>query len=180
MEKGHKYKSEDYLTKQYIQIGQIGSSMIEVLISLFVLAVGLLGILSLQINALKSVQRGLFTSEAQLLAAHMADNILAHGTLGKHTVDGAFVTDITANPYKTIECSTACNEAEQIAYIHAEWQTELQSRLPSGAGKVTWDSTHLVYTITVMWDQERRGVTGTNCSGPPTTDLTCFIIQVNP
>ena len=180
MEKKHKHKSENYPAKRYIQIGQIGSSMIEVLVSLFVLAVGLLGILSLQINALKSVQRGLFTSEAQLLAAHMADNILAHGALGKGAVDGGFVTDTSANHYKAVECSMACNEAEQIDYIHAEWQTELQSRLPSGAGTVTWDSAHLVYTITIMWDQERRGVTGTNCSGPPTTDLTCFTIQVRP
>ena len=157
---------------------QIGSSMVEVLVSLFVLAVGLLGVLSLQINALNSVQRALFISEAQVLAANMADHILAHGTLGEGAADGSFVANTITNDYKTVQCLIACNETQQIDYVHAEWQKALKVRLPSGVGTVTWDFNHLVYTITIMWDQERRGVTGTHCSGLPTRDLTCFVIQV--
>jgi type IV pilus assembly protein PilV len=157
---------------------QIGSSMVEVLVSLFVLAVGLFGVLSLQINALNSAQRALFISDAQVLAANMADHILSHGTLGGGATDGSFVANTITNDYKTVECLIACNETQQIDYVHAEWQKALKTHLPSGVGTVTWDSNHSVYTITIMWDQERRGVTGTSCSGPPASDLTCFVIQI--
>ena len=72
----------------------------------------------------------------------------------------------------------ACNETQQIDHIHANWQRALQAQLPGGAGKVTWDSAHLVYTITVMWHQRKHGVSSTNCNGAATDDLACFVIQI--
>ena len=157
---------------------QIGSSMIEVLVSLFVLTAGLFGVLGLQVNALNVVQRALFISEAQLLAATMADQILAHGVSGKGAANGSFVTDTAVNDYRTIQCHIACDANQQVDYVRAEWGKALRTRLPGGTGTVTWDSTHLTYTITIMWDQDRRGVTGVDCSGDPTKDLTCFLVQV--
>ena len=155
---------------------QIGSSMIEVLVSLFIMAMGLLGILSLQISSLNSVQRTLFISEAQLLATDMADHILAHGVSGRDAVDGSFVIDTNTHNYKTVDCSISCSEVEQITHIHAKWQKALQSRLPGGSGAVTWDSARLTYTIKVTWHQQ--GSTVFPGCGSTNTDITCFVLQL--
>ena len=159
---------------------QIGSSMIEVLVSLLIMAMGLLGILSLQISAINSVQRTLFISEAQLLAADMADHILAHGVSGQEVVDGGFVGDTSANNGKIVDCSIGCSEAEQVRHIYAKWQNALQSRLPSGVGTVTWDSVRSTYTIKVTWHQRQGSIAGPNCGISTDDDITCFILQVKP
>ena len=166
--------SRPYYKKSY---NQIGSSMIEVLVSLFIMAMGLLGILSLQISAINSVQRTLFISEAQLLAADMADHILAHGISGKDAVNGDFVSDTSTNNDKAVDCSIGCSEADQISYIHAKWQKALQSRLPSGIGAVTWDSAHLTYTIKVTWYQQQGSIVSPSC-GSSNTNTTCFVLQL--
>ncbi|MEO0443492.1 MAG: type IV pilus modification protein PilV [Pseudomonadota bacterium] len=59
---------------------QKGAGIIEVMVSLLVLAIGLLGVLSLQTNGLNSNQRAAFVTEAQLLAEDMASRILAFGS----------------------------------------------------------------------------------------------------
>ena len=164
-----------YCKKKYFQIG---SSMVEVLVSLFILAMGLLAILTLQINALNSVQRSIFISEAQLLATNMADHILSHGLPPNDVLNGKFIADTTTNNYKMVDCSVACNEAQQIQHIHAKWQSALQARLPEGVGMVAWDTERLIYTITIMWRQEKSGFN--NCSGVSATDIACFVIELRP
>ena len=154
--------------------------MIEVLVSLFVLAVGLFGVLSLQINALIVSRSALFVSESHLLAAQMADHILLHSLLGKGAADGAFVTDTTNNNYKNIQCSLSCNEEQQIEHVQFQWQRALQTRLPSGAGIVTWDPSRLIYTITVMWHHKGRSFPNANCGHSSATDIACFVIKVKP
>jgi len=59
-----------------------GAGLIEILIALTVLAIGLLGVLSLQANGLNSGQRAVFTTEASMLAEDMAERILAFGSTG--------------------------------------------------------------------------------------------------
>ena len=54
----------------------------------------------------------------------------------------------------------------------------------SGHGVVTSaldaSGTTRLFTITVMWDEERTGVNGTGCSGDPTVDLKCYIMEFEP
>ena len=164
-----------HFKKRYFQIG---SSMIEVLVSLFVLAVGLFGLLSLQTNSLTVSQSALFVSESHLLAVQMADHILSYGASGKGAADGNFVTDTIINNYETVQCALSCNETQQIKHIQASWEQALQARLPGGAGTVTWDSMHLIYTITVMWRYKGHSFVNINCGDFTAADLVCFVMQV--
>lgn len=159
------------------QCRQIGAGLLELLVSLFVLAVGLLGVLSLQIYALANSQRALFISEAQLLAADMADTILAHG-ISKSAAGGVLVVDTSANHDRPVPCAASCDRAQQIDHVHAEWQSALAARLPGGMGRVTWDSSRLVYTVTIIWEQGQRGIADSNCRVHSTRHFTCFTIQV--
>jgi type IV pilus assembly protein PilV len=68
-------------------------------------------------------------------------------------------------------------------YDYYEWVTGTQNVLPSGHGTVTSavvGGVTRLFTVTVMWDEERTGVTGTNCSGNPTVDLKCYALVFEP
>ena len=52
-----------------------GATMIEVMVSLFVLAIGLLGVLGMQAEGTQANQRGMFSTQAAFLAQSMADRI---------------------------------------------------------------------------------------------------------
>jgi len=111
---------------------QSGFSLIEVLVSLFVLAIGLLGVIAMQINSVKSNQRAQYTAVVKILAADFTDRIYAYN-----------------------------------------------ANLPAGRGLVSYDAGSAIYTITILWDAERTGVAGAECSGNPNVDLTCHIVEVS-
>jgi type IV pilus assembly protein PilV len=48
--------------------------------------------------------------------------------------------------------------------------------LPSGRGQVTGNANLLI--ITVMWDDEGTGATGTGCGGNAQVDLTCYSVPL--
>jgi len=93
-----------------------GAGLIEILISLTVLAVGLLGVLSLQANGLNSGQRAVFATEASLLAEDMAERILAFGSNGS-ILSEFNNTDTTAPPvFAQADCDSpnTCTPAQQV------------------------------------------------------------------
>ncbi len=48
--------------------------------------------------------------------------------------------------------------------------------LPSGRGQVTGNANLLI--VTVMWDDDGTGATGTGCSGNAQVDLTCYSVPL--
>ncbi|HHH47200.1 MAG TPA: type IV pilus modification protein PilV [Thiotrichales bacterium] len=156
-----------------------GFTMMELLVSILVLSVGLLGLASLQTTGLRHNASAWQRTLATELAADMADRIRAN-SLGanKGNYDniqpGAHTDCLTQNG----GCATPAAVADADA---AQWFAALANRLPGGTGSVT--GTAIAggdarrFTIRVMWDDERRGVTGRNCSGNPAVDLTCFTMQ---
>ena len=161
--------------------GQRGAGLIEILISLTILAVGLLGVLSLQAKGLSSNQRAIFATDATLVANEMAEYILSVGN-GSGANAGQFnSTNTDTGTYTSQDCSASCSIAQQVEDAQFEWDRIISnsdtSSLPNAYGEVSWSAP--VYTITVRWDQDRTGATGTDCtSGDTETDLTCFSLQV--
>lgn len=144
---------------------QTGSGLIEVMVSLLILAVGLLGMLSLQASGLNGNQRANFVTDAQLLAQDMADKIIATTNIASAPQADAY---IRAGNYDGIDINksdalnaaacdplvVACSPAQARGFNQNEWLKSIQgSSLPSGRGVVSWADP--VYTVQVMWNQER-------------------------
>ena len=102
---------------------QAGASLFEVLIALFILGVGLLGVISLQAESLKLNQQASSSTQALLLANDMAERI----RLAKSTCD------LNSTALGSCEDWNAVK-----AYINFdEWETAVKGALPGGAVAVT-------------------------------------------
>ena len=168
---------------------QTGFSLIEVLVSLIILAIGLLGLSSLQLTALQRNTSAYNRSLATTLAYDIADRMRAN----KIAADGgSYITGTGNGPTGAGTCfQTACDGASLAAFDLDDWKCQLgshnadaacngrlQGDLPEGVGQITRNGT--VFTITVMWDDERTGNLGTACGGDPAVDLTCFSVDFQP
>lgn len=133
-------------------IKQNGAGFIEVLVALVILAIGLLGVLSMQARGLTSNQRALFASEVNLLAMDMADRILAYGIAGADS--GEY--DTLSTQGATTLADDVVADADRTAWINAM----TASSLPSAIGDVAWvaNADGGTYTISIRWDETREGV----------------------
>lgn len=140
---------------------QSGSSLIEVMVALLVLAIGLLGVVSLQTKALRGSQQSVFVTESQFLAQDMADRIMAY----ERIVQRAGVV----NPYGDVDADadavnnpcdgTGCDLDDLKDRDVFQWNTMIEdSSLPSAFGEVD-DRGNGLYFIRITWDQNRDGST---------------------
>jgi len=147
---------------------QRGAGFIEMMVSLLILGVGLLGVLSLQANGSSSNQRAIFVTEAQVLAQDMADRIRAYGGDGFGARDGKY-KDIDTDGAAAIRpgcLSSGCTDDDTLAFDIYEWQLAFEdSSLPRARGMVFHHGgvgpAVSTYTVRVLWDQDRTGVTQT-------------------
>jgi type IV pilus assembly protein PilV len=154
--------------------GNRGFTMVEILVTIFVMAIGLLGLAGLQAGSLKSNTSAYTRSQAQLLAYDMLDRLRAN----REGVANGVYDDLMATTPSDPNCIlSGCSVAQMAQHDAYEWSTRLAQLLPSGTGTVTGTGTGSVFTITVMWDDERTGATGTNCGDDPSVDLTCFTLS---
>lgn len=154
-----------------------GFTMLEVLVAIFVLAIGLLGLAGLQGNSLKNNTSAYTRSQAQLLAYDMLDRMRANS---QGVSDGNYndLFDLFGVVPTDPNCiSSGCSVMELAQNDAFEWSGLLSQTLPSGAGRVIGNGAGSIFTITVMWDDARSGATGTSCSDNTAVDLTCFTLS---
>jgi len=155
---------------------QQGFTLLEVLIAMVVLSIGLLGLAGLQANGLKSNNSSYQRSQANLLANELLDRVRAN----RAGMKLGYYDDLFAGVVSDPGCiSSGCSVQQLSQYDAFLWQNAVASNLPSGQGTITGNGANSVFTITVMWDDERTGATGTNCSGNSSVDLTCFVMSTN-
>ena len=148
-----------------------GFTMIEVLITMVILPVGLLGLAGMQANGLKSNHLAYTRSQATLLAYDMGDRMRAN------------MAGVTAGNYNSLsgipgvqDCEGAeCTPAEMATYDYANWDYALDDKLPSGQGTVAVAGG--IFTITVMWDDDKEG-TNTDCAGTAAANPKCFQVEL--
>lgn len=149
---------------------QQGFSMVEVLVSLLVLSIGLLGLAALQTQGLRFNQDGQMRSMASTQAQAIIDRMYANPA-GVEAGSYDNITGAEADP----NCSY-CTSA-QIAQRDAfEWNEGNARLLPAGAGVVERDGD--LHAVTIRWDNLRTGATGLDCGDDPTVDMACFVITV--
>ena len=147
---------------------QKGFTLMEVLIAVLILSIGLLGLASLQANGLRSNFGSYARSQAVLMANDMADRIRANPT---QAAAGSYnnITATVADP----GCLAAdCTSVEMASHDIAAWYTNLQNTLPMGTGTVAGNGT--VFTISVMWDDDRSGAVGGGCDAATDAAPGCF------
>lgn len=151
---------------------QRGFQMIEVLISMFVLAVGILGIGALQVKSVQHNTSALYRTQAVQLSYEILDRIRANPEANYTVAMGASPTVGNCNGVVT------CDSAAMRNHDLTEWKCSMGAApsipvtcsgltaslinsgnsLPAGDGSVARvvgaDSTE--YTITVQWADTRR------------------------
>ena len=151
---------------------QQGVTLVESMIALLVISIGLLGIASLQITAMSQNASSLNHSQAVWYAYNMSDRIRANkGEFANY--DGIDTT----NSYSQDCMSSACTNAQMLTADAADWSTMI-ANLPGGRGIIANTADGL--QVSVMWDDEGTGATGTNCGTNPNVDLTCYRLVVAP
>lgn len=132
--------------------GQAGATLIEVLVTMVILSVGLLGLAGLQAMSIKSNQSAYYRSQATALASDIADRMRVNRT---EALNGAYLQDNF--PESSTEHEVTGTRAQKDL---AEWLNLVGTRLPDGTGKVTADSDWVM--ISVRWNDARGSIGSTD------------------
>lgn len=152
--------------------------MIEVMVALFLLAIGLLGMLSLQNASQRSNQSAMYSSVAVLLARDMANRMTANDDPEIATDNGLYDgIDSKDETGSVPTCSNNCGSAQVLNVDVGVWSEALKMQLPAGRGTVDVDGNG-VHQIIVMWDDKLTGANEIGCGGDPATDLTCVTLEI--
>lgn len=128
---------------------QHGMSLIEVLVSVLVLGVGLMGIAAMQALALRGGQSSLETSQAVMATSSILDAIRANPT--------------QASSYNMGKTCAVPSGGSLAANDKAAWITALKTTIGSGltdattCGEITNCAPAAVCKVTVYWNDSRGG-----------------------
>ena len=145
---------------------QAGLSMIEVLVSLTIVAFGVLGLLGLQARAL-SFQRDSFDRRtAAEMVAQLAERMRANhlgltdGLYAPPTVGVAYLDWNTPTPGAITPCGAACTITQLAVRDWTQWTAEYRQRSPGAAAYTRWVAADpRSITISVAWP-EPQSTTG--------------------
>jgi len=154
------------MRSEYLSREHAGFTLIEVLVSLVVLSVSLLGMAKLMLSSSHANDSAYMRSQATALAYEMIDNM--HANLSQATLTGSqgYNVALGATPTAPTSCTQSgssppspCTPAQQAAWDVYNWLQHLNAAnqlgggLPSGTGSVVVSSTlPATATVTVQWD----------------------------
>lgn len=155
---------------------QAGFSMIEVLVTLLIISLALLGTAGLQAYAMRMNQGGQFRTQAVFLVADLAERIEANkpaAVAGSYQVGN---TNVAAAP-STVCVDAACGPTALAGFDLAQWENAVVAALPQSSWTIAHDgpANPITYTITVGWVDRQVDTTkaahdagsqlGTNAAG---------------
>lgn len=160
-----------HLTRRTIGRQQSGFTLIEVMVSVLVLSIGLVGVAALQGVSLKNTQSAFMRSQATALAYDVADRMRANVLSARI---GLYNSGSYDPPAKVTSCksTTGCTAQKMAENDLAEWNAAIATYLPMGQGVVCVDSTPndgasaaspacdgngTQFVIKIWWDDDRDG-----------------------
>lgn len=125
-----------------MSLRQSGFSLIEVLVSLLIMTIGLLGAAAIQLNALKYTDSAKMSSQASFIAYDMMDRIRANP-------DGAYgLTSLDAAP-------SAGNLNAPVTQDLADFKVNLMTNMNAVSPTASIVKNGYVYTISIGWRDSR-------------------------
>ncbi|HHJ80721.1 MAG TPA: type IV pilus modification protein PilV [Candidatus Tenderia electrophaga] len=159
---------------------QAGFSLIEVLITMVVLSIGLLGVAGMQASGLRNNHAAYTKTQATNLAMDMAERIRANPQ-GQAEYVG-FSSD--SAPDSSPDCiSTGCTPIQLANHDKFEWSQPFNADskpvLPAGKGLVTQDGNQFI--VTILWREVAYdGMDFNNCMEDMADDMACFQLRFQP
>jgi len=133
-----------------------GFTLVEILITVLILSIGLLGLAGLQVRSMKSNHSSYLRSQATIMAYDIIDRMRANP---KAVTDTAYVanaaytvtppTTTPPNPYYSVDgtaatgsCTTTggCTTTQMAKTDITQWRVALATQLPGGVGVICLDS----------------------------------------
>lgn len=141
---------------------QQGFSMMEILVTLVIVAVALLGTAGLQAHALKTAKGSEFRNQAIFLSADIVERMEANKA---EAVAGNYAVAAGAGAISSACVTGACAGGALTAYDLANWQAAVAT-LPSGKGSITLTTAGnpATYTILVSWVDRATNQTSTGAA----------------
>ncbi len=139
-----------------------GATLIEILISLIVISIGMIGVAALQVSQLYQVAEANIEYIVTQQVNDIADRIRAN-PIG--TAAGYYDSISLSIPTgERKNCSKDCTP-EQLANVDAkQWNENNASLLPNGSGTVS-SSDQETFTITITWSNKENATLPTSGSG---------------
>ncbi len=134
-----------------------GFTLLEVLVTLLILTIGLLGLAGLQSTGIRNNLSAYHRSQATQLFYDIADRMRSNAPLAS-----SYVVDTAATGTEKAECLTTsgCSSAEMALNDIFIWKNNIAEELPSGVGQIVQAGP--LYTVTISWDDNRSGAADTN------------------
>lgn len=132
-----------------------GFTLLEVLITLVVMSIGLLGVAALQISSLRNNQSSEFRGQATELARSMSDRMRSNTHYVQTNDGGNYISIAPTSATIKASCSSSpgCANSTMAENDLFEWNQYIQAVLPGGIGSITRNGSAslAVYTISVQW-----------------------------
>ncbi|MFT5211549.1 MAG: type IV pilus assembly protein PilV [Flavobacterium sp.] len=148
-----------------------GFSLIEVLVSVLIMAVGILGVAGMQVLSLQQNRNALIRDQALQIGNDILDRMRVNP---RSSYSPVLITD---TPASNVNClNNSCNRDEMAEFDIAQWKCRLNPldadgvvygvcagfnmsniSLPGGKGSIS--KTGLLYEITVTWVRDQSGNT---------------------
>lgn len=115
---------------------QVGASLIEVLVSIFLSAFALLALAAVNAVSVKYTKMSQYRATSVMLASDLAERMRANKAgLASYSFETEF-SDQTTMPSAPTDCDNiaeTCTAAQMAAYDLAQWRRTVRDQLPDGA-----------------------------------------------
>lgn len=152
-----------------------GLSMIEILVTLVIVAFGVLGLLGLQARALSFQKDSFDRRNSAEMVAQLAERARANHlgfVSGNYAMNFSIATATPAGAPATCAAPAACTIAEVAARDRTQWAIELRRRMPGSAAYLEWNAADpRTLLVTLAWVEPTQGGAVTTGADATCADL---------
>ena len=128
---------------------QIGTSLVEVLVSVIIIAIGMLGLAALQNTSLKLSYQSYLRSQVNFLANDLIDRIRANPNAQIYELS----EDDSISQANCFASNTnGCSISEMREFDLYYWRQQAISLLPEATAEITYNDSQKLYSLHLSWE----------------------------